>query len=60
MLEHFPAILTTMLVLLHWGIIFGLGLRILLIRKETGVSLAWMLLITSVPYASGLIYLFVG
>ncbi len=60
MLEHFPAILTTMLVLLHWGIIFGLGLRILLIRQETGVSLAWMLLITSVPYAGGLIYLFVG
>lgn len=60
MLEQLPALLTSTFVLLHWSIIFGLGLRILLIRKETGVSLAWMLLITSVPYFGGLVYLFVG
>lgn len=60
MLEHLIAILTTLLVVLHWGIIVGLGLRIILKRRATGVSLAWLFLITSVPYAGGLIYLLVG
>ncbi len=60
MIEHFLAILTTTGLVLHWSIIIGLGLRILLKRRSTGVSLAWLLLITSVPFVGALIYLLVG
>lgn len=57
---NLPSILTTAIVVLHWGIIVGLGLRIILKRRPTGVSLAWLLLITSVPFLGALIYLLVG
>lgn len=59
-IEHLGSILATAAVVLHWGIIVGLGLRIILTRRPTGVSLAWLLLITSVPYVGAGIYLFVG
>ena len=60
MLDHFLAILPTLAVILHWGIIFGLGLRIILKRRASGVSLAWLLLVTSVPFVGAFIYLLVG
>jgi cardiolipin synthase len=60
MLDHLITILTAILVVLHWGIIVGLGMRIILKRRATGVSLAWLLLITTVPYAGALVYLLVG
>ncbi|MFG0245341.1 MAG: cardiolipin synthase [Phycisphaerales bacterium JB052] len=59
-IDHLVSILTTAAVVVHWGIIIGLGLRIILTRRPTGVSLAWLLLITSVPYVGAGIYLFVG
>ncbi|MEX0876454.1 MAG: cardiolipin synthase [Phycisphaerales bacterium] len=54
------SILTTSAVVLHWCIIVGLGLRIILKRRPTGVSLAWFLLITTVPFVGAIVYLFVG
>lgn len=60
MLEHIITILATSAVFLHWSIIVGLGLRIILKRRPTGVSMAWLLLITSVPYLGAAVYLFVG
>lgn len=60
MLEHFTTILATSAVVLHWCIIVGLGLRILLKRRPTGVSMAWLLLITTVPFMGAALYLFVG
>lgn len=57
---HLVSFLTDIALLLHWGIIIGLGLRIILKRRPTGVSLAWFLLITSVPFIGAIIYLFVG
>lgn len=60
MFEHLPAILTTLLFVLHWVILIGLTLRIILKRRATGVSLAWLLLITTVPYVGAVVYLLVG
>lgn len=60
MLEHLPSILTTLLLVLHWGIILGLGLRVSLKRRPTGSALAWLFLITTVPFVGAVIYLFVG
>ncbi len=60
MLEHFPSILTTTALVLHWGIIVGVGVRIILKRRPTGVSLAWLILITSVPFLGVFMYLMVG
>lgn len=53
-------ILATSVVILHWGIILGLGLRILLKRRPTGVSMAWLLLISTVPFVGAALYLMVG
>lgn len=58
--EHFAPILTTAAVVLHWCIIVGLAIRIIHRRRSTGVSLAWLLLITSVPYVGAGVYLLVG
>jgi len=51
---------TTLVLILHWLIVIGLGTRILLKRRPAGVSLAWLLVITSVPVLGAIAYLFVG
>ena len=38
----------------------GLGLRIVLKRRPTGVSIAWLLIVVSVPFVGAALYLFVG
>lgn len=58
--EPLVPILTTGAVVLHWCIIVGLAVRIILRRRPIGVSLAWLLLITSVPYVGAGVYLLVG
>ncbi len=60
MLDHIGTILTSAAVILHWCIIIGLGLRIVLKRRQSGVSMAWLLLITTVPFLGAGVYLFVG
>lgn len=60
MIELAIAIVPTVLFALHWGIIVGLGLRVILRRRSAGSSLAWMFLITSVPFLGGVIYLMIG
>jgi cardiolipin synthase A/B len=47
-------------IVLHWSIVIGLGCRIILKRRPTGVSLAWLVLIVSLPLFGALLYLFVG
>lgn len=60
MIEHITTILATSTLLLHWSIIIGLSLRILLKRRPTGVSMAWLLIITSLPFVGAALYLIVG
>ncbi len=55
-----PAIITTLTFALHWCIILGLGTRILLRRKARGITVSWLLIIISIPFAGAIAYLFVG
>lgn len=55
-----PAIITALTFTLHWFIIFGLGSRILLRRKARGITFSWLLIITTIPFAGAVAYLFVG
>lgn len=55
-----PAIITVLTFTLHWFIILGLGSRILLRRKARGITFSWLLIITTIPFAGAVAYLFVG
>ncbi|MCH5372886.1 MAG: PLDc N-terminal domain-containing protein, partial [Planctomycetes bacterium] len=58
-----PQLLTQLsgcLVLFHWAIVIGLGLRVIMNRPATGVALAWLLLIAAVPIGGAAIYLLIG
>lgn len=54
------ALFAWLTVILHWGIIVGLGLRIVTKRRSSGVSLAWLTIVAVVPFAGAAIYLLVG
>ncbi len=54
------SVLTVLVFILHWAIVIGLGIRIVLKRRPTGVSLAWLLVVVSVPFVGAVFYLFVG
>jgi cardiolipin synthase A/B len=47
-------------VIAHWLIVMGIGVRVIMKRPEPGVALAWLLLVTVVPYVGALIYLLIG
>jgi cardiolipin synthase len=47
-------------VAVHWALVIGLSLRIIMRRRPVGVLLAWMALILSVPLLGVVIYLFIG
>ncbi len=55
-----PLLISTLLLVAHWVIILGLSLRIIMQRRPTGVTLAWLAIIYSVPYAGAGLYLLVG
>lgn len=52
-----PELLTT---LVHAALVIGLGLRIIAIRRPTGVGLAWITLIAVLPLLGAVLYLMVG
>jgi len=54
------SIIAVLISLSHWLIVIGLGLRIILKRRSTGVSLAWLLIVGLVPFVGAVLYLFVG
>jgi cardiolipin synthase len=45
---------------LHWTVVIGLSLRVIMRRRPVGVLLAWLAIILSVPILGVLFYLFVG
>jgi len=55
-----PTLVTLLVVAAHWSIMIGLGVRIILRRRPTGVSLAWLLIVVTVPFVGAVLYLFVG
>lgn len=54
------ALFAWLTVVLHWGIIIGLGFRIVMRRRPTGVSLAWLTIVAVVPFVGAVLYLLVG
>jgi len=53
-------LISTLLLIAHWVIILGLSLRIIMQRRPTGVTLAWMAIIFGVPYAGVGLYILFG
>jgi cardiolipin synthase len=45
---------------LHWTLVVGLSLRVIMRRRPVGVLLAWLAIILSIPGLGVLFYLFVG
>jgi cardiolipin synthase len=45
---------------LHWTVVIGLSVRVIMRRRPVSVLLAWLAIILSVPLLGVLIYLFVG
>lgn len=45
---------------LHWGVVLGLGARIILKRRDIGSSLAWLTLVAAVPVIGASLYLLIG
>ena len=51
---------TTLIYLVHWMIVITLSIRVIMRRRPVGVSLAWLAVIISIPFAGALVYLFIG
>ena len=51
---------TTLFFAVHWLIVIGLFIRVIMRRRPVGVSLAWLTVIFSVPFAGALFYFFIG
>jgi len=45
---------------LHWTLVIGVSLRVIMRRRPVGVLLAWIAIILSIPLLGVLFYLFVG
>ncbi len=50
----------SLLLVAHTLIVVLLSLRVIMKRPPTGVALAWLLLISAIPFLGGLIYLMIG
>ncbi len=50
-------LIPSIFVVLHWSILIGLSLRIIARRLPVGVSLAWLMIIFSVPFFGAAFYL---
>jgi cardiolipin synthase A/B len=51
---------TTIVAILHWCIMIGLGFRIILKRHPSGVTFAWLFVVASLPFFGAAMYLLVG
>lgn len=51
---------TVLALLVHWAVVIGLSLRVIMRRRPIGVSLAWLALIVIVPVVGALLYLLIG
>ena len=51
---------TTLIYLVHWMIVIGLSVRVIMRRRPAGASLAWLGLIISIPFAGAFVYLLIG
>ena len=52
--------ISSFIVLAHAIIIIGLSIRVIMMRRPAGVSLAWLILIVTLPFAGAIMYLIIG
>lgn len=57
---HNLTLTTSLIFVAHWAIVIALSLRVIMRRLPVGVSLAWLAVIFSIPFAGAVIYLFIG
>jgi len=48
------------IILAHAVVIIGLSIRVIMMRRPVGVSLAWLILIFTLPFAGAVMYLLIG
>ena len=51
---------STVIVIVHALIVIGITVRVVMNRPATGVALAWLFIVVTLPYAGALIYLLIG
>ena len=51
---------STIVLALHWTVVTGLSLRVIMKRPPVGVALAWLAVIFSVPFIGAVVYLLIG
>ncbi len=52
--------LSTLSLAAHVLLVAGIAVRVIMKRPATGVALAWLLLVTALPFAGAVIYLMIG
>jgi cardiolipin synthase len=57
---HGLTLTTSLLAVAHWAIVIALSIRVIMRRLPVGVSLAWIAVIFSIPFAGAVIYLLIG
>lgn len=55
-----PHIISTVIITVHWLVIIGLSIRVIIRRPPIGVSLAWLAVVFSVPLVGAVAYLLFG
>jgi cardiolipin synthase len=55
-----PSWISTAILVAHWSIVVGLSLRVIQRRSPVGVSVAWIAVMLSVPFAGVAVYLLFG
>ncbi len=56
----FPHLFSTTVLILHWLIVVGLFLRVIMRRPPVGVAVAWLAVISSTPFVGAVVYLLFG
>jgi cardiolipin synthase len=55
-----PHVISTLAIVAHWTVIAAVSLRVVMRRVPVGVSLAWLVVVFSVPFAGAALYLALG
>ncbi len=53
-------IISTVLLIVHWTIVIGFALRVIMRRRPVGVALAWLTVLFSLPLLGAIVYLLFG
>ncbi len=53
-------VISTIVLAMHWSIIVLLSVRVIMVRPPVGVSLAWLMVIFSIPFFGAFLYLLFG